>query len=96
MSVHAPLICVLKFRLTAKVKHNLYSSLILTDEWDGSALIKFFKAIRREARVDKPGGSHVFSRIPGHFDNSRGVPLNIVHKFLRHPDIGNDYDICTC
>jgi hypothetical protein len=50
----------------------------------GSALIKCFKAIRREAGVDKPGGSHVFSRMPGHFDDSRGVSLNIVHKFLRH------------
>jgi hypothetical protein len=62
----------LEVRPTAKV--NLYSSLILTDEWDGPALIKCFKDIGREAEVDKPGGPHVFSRIPGYFDDSRGFP----------------------
>jgi integrase/recombinase XerD len=56
--------------------------------WERTSLNRMFSIYKRKAGVDKPGGSHVFSRhTTATIMVSRGVPLNIVQKLLRHRDI---------
>lgn len=88
MSVHAPLSSILKFAQPPKESINLYSILILTDDEERPAN-RMFLSYRREAGVDSPTALMFSHAYPGAF-------LLILCISCWGPDIGTDYDICTC
>jgi integrase/recombinase XerD len=78
----------LEVRPPAEGKHQPLFYTDFNRAWERTSVNRMFSIYKRKAGVDKPGGSHVFSRhTTATLMISRGVPLNIVQKLLRHSDI---------